>query len=341
AYQTATPPFDSNTMVTGLAAAAPSLQLDGAAQWFDAGRSTLGRAVWYGDDAKVHDTGFKWATAGYRNASFSRFSGFTNVNPRTVAGPGPAQRAIVSLVDMGRYSTGHLGRTIARTLHDLVAAEPKDNDIRVFNQAICRAGDHVVDGNCAGRSEQTYIGRLVYRALTAARLGWATNVWVMTSSSRPQNDGYPSPYSFNVRSMLYETALAQVCVEDDDYWSFQPGWDQLKFFNNPRGRGSCWAAVTRAINGRFHYRTVTAFMNGTTGRQWAGVHHKLVMFGREAMFQGSFNAYPSEVSSDVSTTYDSKLVENGAIILDPDYVNDQVSAFDEAWATASPIIGGE
>ena len=68
---------------------------------------------------------------------------------------------------------------------------------------------------------------------------------------------------------------------------------------------------------------------------------KLVMFGREAMFQGSFNAYPSEVSSDVSTTYDSKLVENGAIILDPDYVNDQVSAFDEAWATASPIIGGE
>jgi hypothetical protein len=247
----------------------------------------------------------------------------------------------VSLVDMGRYSSGHLGRTIARSLHDLVAAEPKDNDIRVFNQAICRSADHWVDGNCAGRSEQTYIGRLVYRALTAARMGWATNVWVLTSSSRPQNDGYPSPYGYNVRSMLYETALAQVCVEDDDYWSYQPGWDQLKFFNNPRGRGSCWAAVIRAINGRFHYRTVTAFINGAAGRQWAGVHHKLVMFGREAMFQGSFNAYPSEVSSDVSTTYDSKLVENGAIILDPDYVNDQVSAFDEAWATASPIIGGE
>jgi hypothetical protein len=59
------------------------------------------------------------------------------------------------------------------------------------------------------------------------------------------------------------------------------------------------------------------------------------------MCQGSFNAYPSEVTSDVSTTYDSKLVENGAIILDPDYVSDQVSAFDEAWAYASPIIGGE
>jgi hypothetical protein len=85
----------------------------------------------------------------------------------------------------------------------------------------------------------------------------------------------------------------------------------------------------------------TAYMNGAAGRQQAGLHHKLVMFGREAMVQGSFNGYPSEVTSDVSTTYDSKLVENGTIILDPDYVNDQVSAFDEAWAYASPIIGGE
>jgi hypothetical protein len=240
---------------------------------------------------------------------------------------------------MGSYSSGHLGRTIARSLHDLVAAEPKDNNIRVFNQAICRAG-HIVDSNCAGRSEQTYIGRLVYRALTAARMGWATNVWVLTSSSRPQNDGYPSPYSFNVRSSLYETALAQACTGDDG-WDFQPGWDRLRFFNNPRGRGSCYASVVRAINGRFHYRTVTAFMNGSTTRQWAGVHHKLVMFSRDAMFQGSFNAYQSEVSSDTTTTYDSKLVENGAIILDSDYVNDQVTAFDEAWASASPIIGGE
>jgi hypothetical protein len=59
------------------------------------------------------------------------------------------------------------------------------------------------------------------------------------------------------------------------------------------------------------------------------------------MFQGSFNAYPSATTSGTGTTYDSKLVENGAILLDPDYVNAQVNAFDEAWASATPIIGGE
>jgi hypothetical protein len=297
--------------------------------------------VVYDGDAQVRDISITWASAPY--VSFSRFSGFTNVNPRTVGGPGPGQRALVSLVDMGRFSSGHLGRTIARSLHDLVAAEPKDNSIRVFQQQICRGASYGVGGNCSGRSEQTYMGRLVYRALTAARLGWAMNVFVLTASSQPANNSnYASPYSYSVRSSLEATALAQACQGEDDGWyAFQPGWDRLKYFNNPRGRGGCYRAVVRAINGRFAFRMATAYMNGSTGRQEAGLHHKLVMFGRDAMFQGSFNAYPSEVTSDVTTTYDSKLVENGAIILDPDYVNDQVSAFDEAWAYATPMIGGE
>lgn len=65
---------------------------------------------------------------------------------------------------------------------------------------------------------------------------------------------------------------------------------------------------------------------------------QVVMFGSEAMFQGSFNGYPSGASG---AAFDSKLVENGAIILDPGYVAGQVAAFDQAWASATPIIGGE
>jgi hypothetical protein len=81
-----------------------------------------------------------------------------------------------------------------------------------------------------------------------------------------------------------------------------------------------------------------AFINGFGPRQTVGLHHKLVMFGREAMFQGSFNAYPSAAGE--FSTFDSKLVENGGIILDPAYTTNQVDAFEEAWSTAVPIIGG-
>jgi hypothetical protein len=37
-----------------------------------------------------------------------------NVNPRAAGALGANQRALVSLIDMGAYSTGALGRTIAR-----------------------------------------------------------------------------------------------------------------------------------------------------------------------------------------------------------------------------------
>ena len=334
-YDSNLPPFDTNTMITGPAATAPSLQLDAAARWFDDGRSWLGRSVWWGNDNEVHNTRFKWDTGGYANSGFGRFSGIANVNPRAVAGPAAGQRALVSLIDMGAYSSNHLGRTIARTLHDLVAGEPRDNHIRVWNQALCRPAGAGVDGNCGGRHEQTYVGRLVQRALTAARGGWATNVWVLTSDSQIKNNGYPSPYSFNVRSSLYDTGERIACNEDDGY-NF--GWNALRFFNNPRGRGGCLAAVVRGINGRLHWRMAKAFINNFAGRQPVGLHHKLVMFGREAMFQGSFNAYQSAAGE--FSTYDSKLVENGGIILDPAYVSNQVDAFEEAWSNALPIIGG-
>jgi hypothetical protein len=57
------------------------------------------------------------------------------------------------------------------------------------------------------------------------------------------------------------------------------------------------------------------------------------------MFQGSFNLYPS--ATNAGGTYDSKLVENGAIIFDPDYVNAQANAFDDAWSHAYHIMGDD
>jgi hypothetical protein len=328
------PPFDTNTMITGAAATRPSLQLDAAARWFDDGRSWVGRRVaWTG--GQVRNTRFKWDTAGYANSGFGRFSGIANVNPRAAGALAANQRALVSLIDMGAYSVGNLGRTIARTLHDLVAAEPRTNHIRVWNQALSRPASVGIDGNYGGRHEQTYVGRLVYRALTAARLGWATNVWALTSHSSIRNSGYASPFAFNVRGSLYDTGEQIACTVFDGY---RPGWNALRFFNNPRGNGGCRAAVVRGVNGRFHWRMARAFINGFGPRQQVGLHHKLVMFGSEAMFQGSFNAYPSAAGA--FSTFDSKLVENGGIILDPAYTANQVDAFEEAWSTAVPVIGG-
>ena len=339
-YDADRPPYDSNTRVTGHAAAQLSLQLDAAGEWFDDGRAWVGRSVWYrANDATVRNTSFKWNTAGYANVAFGRFSGVVNVNPRTVAGTiANGQRAVVSLMDMGDYSTRRgLGRTIARVLHDLVMFEPRRVHIRVFNQQISRSATRVVDGNYGGRSEQTYIGRLVYRALTAARMGWPTNVWVLTSDSQIQNDGYESPFAWRVRNSLYLTGRRIACVGNDAL-AYAPGWNALRFFNNPNGRGSCQAAVIRAVNSRFRWRMTTAFINGFAARQPVGVHHKIVMFGREAMYQGSFNAYPSAAGS--FRAFDSKLVENGALIFDAGYVNSQVNSFEEAWQEALPILGG-
>ena len=344
-YNNPLPPFDTNTMVDGNAALGEALQIDAAARWFGADRTYLGYALWW--DAGTNGFGehrYAVREAGYQNGLFGTFSGLVDSNPQTLGAPAPGQRALISLIDMGNYSVGHVGRTIARALHDLVAAEPKDNNIRVWQQQICRATGLGVPGNCSGRSPQTYVGALVYRAITAARLGWASNVWVLTSTSTDmKNKGYAAPYSGSTRGSLYETALAHVCIGDPDsgYWDYQPGWNRLRYFNNPRGRGSCYDAVVRAVNARFHMRMVRANLPGFVGPQWVGEHQKLVMFGREAMYQGSFNAYPSAVISGTGSTYESKLVENGAIILDADYVNDHVNAFETAWAGSVPIIGGE
>lgn len=334
AYHSLRPPFDSNTMITGPAATLPSLQLDAANAWFDRrGNSWLGRAVWFGDN-KVHYTSFQWNTPGYENASFGRFSGKANVNPTQAGGLGWGQTALVSLIDMGDYSNGPHGRTIARVLHDLVMNEPKDSDIRVFGQSICRPTNFVGDGDCRGRNLQTFMGRLVDRALTAALMGWRTNVWVLTSADDIENDGYAGASAEDVRRSLRDTGVAMACANG----GFAEGWEELRKFNNPRGQGGCVQAVERAINARFHWRMTTAFLNGFATRQAVGVHHKIMMFGTEAMFQGSFNGYQSGRGGDA---FDSKLVENGAIILDPAYVSDQVAAFEDAWSEALPIIGGD
>lgn len=81
-----------------------------------------------------------------------------------------------------------------------------------------------------------------------------------------------------------------------------------------------------------------AFINGFAPRQAVGVHYKVLMFGREAMYQGSFNAYQSAAGN--FSTYDSKLVENGGIIFDPTDVDAQAAAWDEAWDSSLSIMGG-
>jgi hypothetical protein len=331
-YHALRPPFDSNTMITGAAAALPSLQLDAAAAIYDGGRRWLGRAVRF-TDGKVRATTFSWATPGYANASFGRFSGQASTNPTVTGGLG-GQTALVSLIDLGNFSTNAQGRTIALALHDLVMNEPKDSDIRVFGQSICRAAGFGVDGDCRGRNRQTMMGELVHRALAAALNGWRTNVWVLTSSDAISNDGYASARPEDVRRSLRATGVAIACADG----GFAQGWEELAKFDNPRGQGGCVEAVERAIQARFHWRMTTAFLNGFGPRQGVGVHHKVVMFGSEAMFQGSFNFYQSGRGGDA---YDSKLVENGAIILDPGYVSDHVVAFEEAWSEAIPILGGD
>jgi hypothetical protein len=339
-YDADKPPFDTNAMVTGRAATLFSMQLDGALEWFDDGRSWVGENVWFGtpvggNQAGVHRTRFKWNDAPYASASFRRYSGFANVNPRTTPPLNPGQRAIVSLIDMGAYSSDpDGGRTISRTLHDLIKYEPRETLVRVFNQALVQPFV-----NQGPRAEQTPVGALVYRAMMAAMNNWDTNVYVLTSDSQIKNDGYPSAYSRTVRSSLYLTGEHIACTDagqDGNRPTYQLAWRQLRFFNNERGNGSCTAGVRRAIDGRFAYRMAAAFINGERDRVPVGVHHKIVMFGRAAMFQGSFNLYAS--ASDPNATFDSKLVENGAIILDPAYVTAQVSSWEVAWSHAYRII---
>jgi hypothetical protein len=333
-YDAVRPPFDSNTVVTGRGATAPSLQVDGALRWFDARTRWLGRAVWF-DGTRVRNTSFQWGTAGYGNVSLARFSGITNVNPRTVPPPAANQRAMVSLIDMGDFSVRDTGRTISRSLHDLIAAEPRTNGIRVWNQTLCRP-DHFFDGNCGGRNAQTPMGALVERAMTAARQAWASNVRALTSASSIRNDGYSSASARDVRRSLFATGEAIACNGK----AFLPAWAALRVFNNPGGGGNCRAGVVRAIEDRFHWRMARAFINGNgfVARQAVGLHHKLVLFSDQAMFQGSYNLYQSDAGS--FAPYDSKLVENGAILLDPGYTADQARAFDDAWSAASTILGG-
>lgn len=342
AYDTSLrPPFDTNTLIAGVGGSLPSLQMDAAVEWFQADRPNdwVVRSARYVDDRLVVGF-FRLDQPGQGNALFRRFSGLTGTNPGAAGGglANAGQRAIVSLIDMGAYSNRHVGRTIARTLSDLIAAEPHTGHIRVFNQALCRPAAFGFGGLCNVRSRLTPVGRLVERSLRSALNGWGDNVWVLTSDSQISNDGYPSPYAWSVRASLFWTGERIACA-DEDAITFRNEWRGLRTFNNPGGRGTCGQAVRRALRSRFHWRMTTAFINGFAARQPVGVHHKLVMFGREAMFQGSFNLYPSTTA--VTMPYDSKLVENGAILFDPGYVNAQATAFDEAWDLALHMMGGE
>lgn len=350
AYDHYRPPYDSNTLIEGLAATLPSLQLDAALRRLNqvVAPATIGRNLRWGPLTKnsVLNQPFRWLEVPFIPASFARFSAIhnrdiRNVNPDKTALPHARTKAFVSLMDMGSYSApGPRGRTISWALSALTIAE--EDTIRVFQQQLCRAAEVLWDGNCSHRSLNTAVGSLVFRALTAARNEGvpgrdSRGVRVLTSSSPPiGNGGYDSPTRDKVRHSLYVTGASIVC-KGDGYREFRFDPDNLRTFDNKPGTGTCAAAVVRALNKKFNWRTTTALLNGTENRQDVGVHHKLMMFGQGAMYQGSYNLYQSGIAA--ATDYDSKLVENGGIIFDPQYVGEQVKAFDEAWDHATYIMG--
>ena len=359
-YDREQPPFDTNTRIYGEAAELPSLQLDAALRGWQASvgpERWLGKWVGRDDRGEVKVMVLPSVSETGRSVLYGPFFGASSINPLEPAVDTlRATEAVVSLVDMGGFSASAVGRTISQVLRHLIRNEPLDTEIRVWNQSLVMPPI----GNSSARHGLTPMGSLVHRALRDAMENprGPSKLRLLTSSSTIKNLGYPSVRAGGDRGgwwNLYTTGMYMACVNDRLHYftRFKEGepenWTRLRdLYPSRRGKTTCRQAVTAAISAKVSWVMTKAYINnGTTPQSPAptqepvGIHHKIVMFGKEAMFQGSYNIYSSRNPSLLEhrgPEYDSQLIENGAVFLKPSLVNEYASAFDVAFRNGVPVL---